>query len=126
MSAARAAHCAGEQGKYWEIHDNLFANQAALGLNDISDRARGLGIDVEKLSECLSSDKYTDDIRKSVSEAQTLGIEGTPTFFIGVIAENGDVVKIEKAIKGGVSFEVFKTILDALLASKGQDTVSAH
>src|SRR5712691_4113453 len=126
MSAARAGRCAGEQGKYWEIHDNLFANQTALGLKDISDRAQALGIDVEKLSDCLSSDKYTDEIRKSVSEAQKLGIDGTPTFFIGVIVENGDVVKIEKAIKGASPFEVFKTSLDALLSSNGQEAVSTH
>jgi protein-disulfide isomerase len=126
MSAARAGRCAGEQGKYWEIHDNLFANQTALGLKDISDRAQGLGIDVQKLSDCLSSDKYTGEIRKSVSEAQKLGIDGTPTFFLGVIGENGDVVKIEKAIKGTSPFLVFKTSLDALLAMNGQEAVSTH
>jgi len=126
MSAARAAHCAGEQDKYWEIHDNLFANQTALGLKDISDRAQGLGIDVDKLSECLSSDKYTDGIQKSMIEAQKLGIDGTPTFFLGVIGENSDVVKIEKAIKGPSPFAVFKTSLDALLASNGQEAAYTH
>lgn len=126
MSAARAAHCAGEQTKYWEMHDDLFANQTALGLRDISDRARGLGIDIDKLSECLSSDRYADDIRRSVSEAQNLGIDGTPTFFIGVIGENGNVVKIETTIKGAAPFEVFKTSLDALLALNDQGAVSAH
>jgi len=126
MSAARAGRCASEQGKYWEIHDNLFANQTALGLKDISDRAQGLGIDVEKLSECLSTEKYADDIRKSMAEAQQLGIQGTPTFFLGIIGSNGDVVSVEKRIVGAAPYEVFKTDLDALLASNGQEAVSTH
>jgi len=124
MSAARAARCAGEQGKYWEMHDSLFAKQNALSAPALLDRAKTLDLDNGKFAECLSSDKFTEDIRKSVSYAQTLGIEGTPTFFIGTI--DGDTVNIKKAIQGGPPFEVFKTSLDALLASNGQESVSSH
>jgi protein-disulfide isomerase len=124
VMAARADRCAGEQGKYWEIHENLFANQRALGLKDITDRAKKLGVDVGKLSECLSSDKYTENIRNSMSEAETFGIEGTPTFFIGTT--EGNVVKVKKVFSGATPFEVFKAELDALVTSNGQQAVSVH
>jgi len=124
LVAARAARCAGEQGKYWEIHDDLFSNQSALGLNEISARAQELGVDGGKLSECLSSDRYAQNIHKSMSEAQTLGIEGTPTFFMGKI--DGDTVKIDKAIKGASAFAIFKSFLDALLGSKEQAAASPN
>jgi protein-disulfide isomerase len=116
IPAARAARCAGEQGKFWEMHDNIFAKQGSPSAPAFVERAKALGLDGGKFAECFSSDRYTEDISKSVSYAQTLGIEGTPTFFIGTI--DGDTVNIKKAIQGGPPFEVFKTNLDALLALK--------
>jgi protein-disulfide isomerase len=125
MPAARAARCAGEQGKYWEMHDSLFARQTALSAPALLDRAQTLGLDTAKFTECQSSDKYTEDIQKSVSEAQRMGVEGTPTFFLGVVEPSGDVT-IEKRFQGTAPFDVFKSSLDALLASNGQEAVSAH
>jgi protein-disulfide isomerase len=75
MSAARAAHCVGDQGKYWEMFESLFAKQTALSEPALLERVRNFGLDTDKFSNCLSSDKYTEDIRKSMSEAQTLGID---------------------------------------------------
>jgi len=125
LPAARAARCAGEQGKYWEMHDSLFAKQNALSAPALLDRAQTLGLDKEKFTECQSSDKYTADIQKSVSEAQRMGIDGTPTFFLGIVEPSGDVT-IEKRLQGAAPFDVFKTEIDALLASNGQEAVSAH
>jgi protein-disulfide isomerase len=113
VPAARAARCAGEQGKYWEMLDSLFAKQNALSAPALLDRAQTLGLDTAKFTECLSSDKYNEDIRKNISDAQKFGIDGTPTFFIGTI--EGDVVNIKNGIKGSSPFEVFKTDLDALV-----------
>ncbi len=78
LPAARAARCAGEQGKYWEMHDSLFAKQNALSTRALLDRAQALGLDTAKFSECQSSEKYTADIQKNLSEAQNMRIEGTP------------------------------------------------
>jgi protein-disulfide isomerase len=125
MSAARAARCAGEQNKYWEMHDSLFAKQNALSAPAVLDRAQTLGLDTTKFTECLSSEKYVADIQKSVSEAQRMGIDGTPTFFLGVVEPGGDVT-IEKRFAGAAPFDVFKSELDALLAASGQEAVSAH
>jgi protein-disulfide isomerase len=125
MPAARAARCAGEQGKYWEMHDSLFARQTALSAPALLDRAQTLGLDTAKFTECQSSEKYTADIQKNISDAQTMRIDGTPTFFLGVVEPSGDVT-ISKRFSGTAPFDVFKSELDALLASNGQETVSAH
>jgi protein-disulfide isomerase len=124
LPAARAARCAGEQGKYWEMHDSLFAKQNALSAPALLDRAQTLGLDKEKFTECLASDRFNEDIRKNTSDAQKYGIDGTPTFFIGTI--EGDVVNIKAGIKGSSPLEVFKTDLDALLPTNGQESVSTH
>jgi protein-disulfide isomerase len=125
MPAARAARCAGEQGKYWEMHDSLFATQNALSAQALLDRAQTLGLDAAKFAECQSSEKYTADIQKNLSEAQKMGIDGTPAFFLGLVNPSGDVT-IEKRFIGTAPFEVFKSELDALLASKSLEAVSAH
>ncbi len=120
IPAARLARCAGEQGKFWEMHDSLFSNQAALGEKEASERTRALGVDVAKLNQCFASDKYLDDIRKSASEAQGMGIIGTPTFFLGVMDTNGQVISVKRTIPGAYPYLVFKSYLDELLASKKQ------
>jgi protein-disulfide isomerase len=125
LPAARAARCAGEQGKFWEMHDSLFAKQNALSAPALLDRAQTLGLDTAKFTECQSSEKYTADIQKSVSEALKMGIDGTPTFFLGVVEPSGEVT-IEKRLQGAAPFDVFKTEIDALLAANGQETVSKH
>lgn len=125
MPAARAARCAGEQGKYWEMHDSLFARQNALSSPALLDRAQTLGLDTTKFTECQSRDKYTADIQKSASEAEKMGIDGTPTFFLGTIDPGGNVI-IAKRLQGAAPFEVFKSSLDALLVSNGQEAVSTH
>lgn len=119
LPAARAARCAGEQGKFWEMHDSLFARQDALSAPAVLDRARTLGLDKEKFSECLSSEKYTADIQKSASEAEKMGIDGTPTFFLGLVKQDGNIA-IDKRIQGSAPFAVFKSEIDALLASNSK------
>jgi protein-disulfide isomerase len=126
MAAAHAARCAGEQGKYWEMHDSLFAKQAALSDPALSDRAQTLGLDTSNFKDCFSSGKYADEIQKSLSEAEKLGVRGTPTFFLGTVDPNGDVVKIGKIIVGARPYETFKAALDDLLGSKSQATNSSQ
>lgn len=126
VSAARAAKCAGDQGKFWEMQGNLFANQMALSDAALLDRAKTLGLNTNRFTDCLSSGKYADDIRRSVSEGQQLGIQGTPMFFFGTISPSGDVVKVEKRIMGARPYDDFKSALDELLASNKADTLSTH
>jgi protein-disulfide isomerase len=126
MQAARAAHCANEQGKYWEMHDSLFAKQNALSDPALLDRAKTLALNADEFAACLSSDRYADDIQKSVTEAQKAGIGATPTFFIGTIDSNGDVVNIIKQIVGARPYSDFQAALDEVLKSNSQQAANGH
>jgi len=116
MGAARAARCAGEQGKFWEMHDSLFAKQNAIRDVDMPGRAQEIGLDAAKFAECLSSDRHTEEIKTSATEAQKMGINGTPTFFIGTAGTNGEVTNL-KMIIGARPYDAFKSVIDAALAS---------
>lgn len=120
MQAARAARCAGEQGKFWEMHDRLFANQSALGAVDLQQHAVAIGLDSAKFVECLAQRRYEENIRRSMTGAERMGVDGTPAFLIGVVSPNGDVVRVSKALFGAEPYETFKATLDALLASQSK------
>lgn len=116
FQAAEAAHCAGDQGKYWEMHDRLFANQAALGRNDLSDHARALGLDLPAFEQCVNSSTYAAKIQQSLLEAQQAGAGGTPTFFLGVTEATDTSMRPSQIIVGSQSYANFKEALDSLLA----------
>lgn len=116
MDAARAARCADEEGKLWEMTDSLFGNPV-LEQKSLLERAETLGVDGVKFNECLSSGRYAREIQQGVSEARNIGIKATPTFLIGTIEANSDVVRITNGIVGAQPYSVFKAELDKLLSS---------
>jgi len=118
--AAEAGHCAGEQGKFWQAHDRFFANQNNLNPNDWLPHARALGLDALKFDECLKSGKYDESIKKDVEEAQSLGIQGTPAFLVGLLSPNGKSVSVRKVILGAEPYDSFKQTLDELLSSRAK------
>ena len=93
FKAAEAANCSGEQGKYWEMHDRLFANQNALAAQQLSGHADAVGLDGQKFKTCLDSGKYAAKLRKDLADAQKAGATGTPTFFIGLTDPKGSEIK---------------------------------
>jgi len=104
QKAAEASECAEEQGKYWEYHDKLFETQqewAEKGIPLFKIYAEELGLDLQKFSSCFDGGKYTEEVLKDLSDGQSLGITGTPTFFI-----NG------KALVGAQSFEAFQKAVE--------------
>jgi protein-disulfide isomerase len=117
-SAAQAARCAGEQGKFWEMHDSLFEEPAALNTADVQRRVGALGIDVTRFDACVSGSHPGGTIQKSVAEATQMQISGTPTFLIGTIAPNGDIVNVRQTMVGAYPFEAFKEKIEPLLAGK--------
>ena len=117
FKAAEATHCAGEKGKYWEMHDRLFANQRELGGKDLSKHAQALGLDVAAFDQCLESGKYAGRIRKDMAEAQRLQTTGTPTFFLGVTEANGSQIKGTK-MTGAQPYQAFKDVIERLLSSQ--------
>jgi protein-disulfide isomerase len=80
--AAEAAEAAGAQGRFWEMHDLLFAHQDALGLDDLDGYAAELGLDVEHFSRELRSRRHAQRVARDVESADQSGVAGTPTFFI--------------------------------------------
>ena len=87
FKAAEAAHCAGDQGKFWEYHDVLFANQAALLVDDLKKYAKGASLDTARFAACLDTSKYAERVRDGVAMGNRLGVNSTPTMYI-----NGRVV----------------------------------
>ena len=82
LAAARAARCAGEQGKFWEYHRSLLVSPGDMGDEDLRNRAASMGMDAGKFSSCATSDRYDTDIRSSTESGNAVGIDATPTFFI--------------------------------------------
>jgi protein-disulfide isomerase len=80
--AAQAAECAGDQGKYWEFHDELFSGQQDLGTDAYEQYAKEIGIDSQALLDCISNGKYANEVQADAAYAAGLGATGTPTFFI--------------------------------------------
>lgn len=118
FKAAEAAHCAGDQGKYWEMYERLFANQRALGAADLPGHAGSVGVDVPKFQQCLESGKHAARIRRNLADGQKAGVRGTPTFFLGVIEGSVGKVDVLRIIRGAQPFPGFKAAIDAALAQQ--------
>ncbi|MBN1645001.1 thioredoxin domain-containing protein [Candidatus Woesearchaeota archaeon] len=80
--AALATECAHEQGKFWELHDKIFANQGALSEDNLKKWAEELGLDMDKFNSCYDSGKYIEQIQTEMALGQSAGIQGTPSFLI--------------------------------------------
>lgn len=102
--AAEAAECADEQGKFWEIHDTIFENQAAITVPDLKRYAGTLGLNTSQFDSCLDSGKYAEEVKKDFDEGTAAGVSGTPSFFI-----NG------KLLVGAQPFSAFEQIIEAEL-----------
>jgi protein-disulfide isomerase len=113
FKASEAALCAGDQGKYWEMHDRLFANQRALGPDQLAEHAQAIGANGPAFARCLEAGKKADKIRKDLAEGAKAGVSGTPAFFIGLA--DGANVKVVRTIKGALPFSAFKEALDSAL-----------
>jgi protein-disulfide isomerase len=105
--AAEAANCAHAQGKFWEYHAKLFANQSALGDDQLKTYAKDLGLDTAKFDKCLAEKPFKAAIDKDVADGAKVGVSGTPAFFV-----NG------RMLSGAQPFEKFKELIDAELAAK--------
>jgi protein-disulfide isomerase len=112
--AAEAALCAGEQGKYWEMHDRLFASQGSL--EDLPGHAQAVELEPTGFAACHGSGRHAALIRQDLTDGRHAGIRGTPAFFIGLADPTGETVLATKAITGAVPYKTFKETLDALLA----------
>jgi protein-disulfide isomerase len=104
-------------GIFWEMHDSLFGTTDSLSAGDIDKRAQSLGLDVAKLDGCVASDRFAEVIQRSSGEANKMQVSGTPTFLIGTLAPNGEIVNVKKTVVGAFPFDAFKAAIDPLLAN---------
>jgi protein-disulfide isomerase len=105
--AAEAAQCAADQGKYWEMHEKLFANQQKLDPASLKAHAKDLGLDQGKFDKCLDSGDKAKVVETNKAAGSKVGVTGTPAFFI-----NG------YQLTGAQPFEEFKSLIDQELARK--------
>ena len=117
--AAVVANCAGEQGKYWEMHDRLFSNQPTL--DSWNAHAEAVGLDIARFEVCLNGGKQEPEIRRDMTQAQIAGITGTPGFFLAVTDPGTTKVKTLRSIVGAQPYQAFKAQIDALLAAQGAE-----
>lgn len=110
IDAARAARCAGEQGKFWEYHDQIFANQSKLKRDDLKKYAADLSLNQQPFDACLDSDRYAAEVQRDMDDGQKLGVSGTPTFFIE-----------GRRLTGAQPLEKFTELIDDELARKAKD-----
>ncbi|HEY0557895.1 MAG TPA: thioredoxin domain-containing protein, partial [Thermoanaerobaculia bacterium] len=118
FKAAQAAACAGDQQKFWEMHDVLFANQRALGPDQIPGYAEELGLDMPAFQKCLAGGRHDGEIRNNVRIANSLDIAGTPAYVIARRVPGGDKVQIVEVVHGYQPYEAIAKKLDAFLPAK--------
>jgi len=102
---AESSRCAGEQGKFWEYHDLLFANPDKLNRTGLLELARSLTLDQRKFESCLSSGKHRPEIEKDLQDGIRAGVMGTPGIFInGVLLSGAQPESVfEKAIESALA-----------------------
>lgn len=123
FAAAQAALCAGSQGKYWDMHDLMFANQSQLSDENFKSHGETLGLEAAAFESCLADDETSERIRANQKEGQSMGISGTPSFVIGLTnAEDSNKVQVTKYIRGAQPLPAFQAAIEDLLESaEGQE-----
>jgi protein-disulfide isomerase len=111
MDAAEAAMAANAQGKFWQMHDKLFANQQALDRPSLDKYAQDIGLNMAKYKAAMDQHLYKQQIEDDSKAGAAVGANGTPAFFI-----NG------QSLSGAQPIDAFKKIIDAELAKANELT----
>lgn len=110
QASAEAAYCAGDQDRFWEYHDLLFANQGngSFSRGRLQAFAQALDLDEEAFTACLSNAKYRDQVEQDLTDGLQAGVRGTPSFLV-----NG------KLVAGAQSYSMFRQEIEEALAGAG-------
>jgi predicted DsbA family dithiol-disulfide isomerase len=112
--AAEASMCAADQGRFWQLHDWLFANSRNISRESLLEQARGLELDEDVFASCLDEDVHAAAIQRDMVEAQSFGISGTPGFLI-----NGRI------LRGAQPLDAFTAVIDDELRRAGVEIPEA-
>lgn len=113
FKAAEAGKCANAQGKFWPLHDKMFASQGSLDVASLKTYASELGLDATAFASCLDSGRYTQRVQQDLDTGVRHGVSSTPTVFI-----NG------RLVTGAVPYDVFDGIIREELAARGEGPAS--
>jgi protein-disulfide isomerase len=110
VNAARAARCAGDQGRYWPMHDRLYARHHEAG--ELQRHAAAIGLDVAAFTACVQNGKHREGIFQDKEEGLDVGVRGTPGFVLQLTKQAGEPAIL---IPGAFPFDVFAEQIDRLL-----------
>jgi protein-disulfide isomerase len=113
QKAAEASLCAHDQGKFWEMHDAMFADQKQLGVDQLKARAASLGLNTDKFNKCIDSGEKNAIIQADLNQGEAAGVSGTPAIFV-----NG------RFFSGVMPIEQLTTVIDDELRRAGRTTAS--
>lgn len=111
-SAALAAACADDQGKYWQMRKSIFADSQLLQVENLTTYAKENGLDVGQFETCMTEKIHLKKIQKDIEDAHAIGITGTPSFVLAT--SGGDIVEGEKIV-GALPLATFEAKIEALL-----------
>jgi protein-disulfide isomerase len=114
--AAEATECAQRQGKFWELHDWAFAHQSEITPANLRAAVAGFDVNMSKFDSCLTKEGV-DRISSELALAEQLGVDGTPTWFIGKLSPSGTVSLVNR-ISGFGPAGVFTKAIDNVLKSR--------
>lgn len=117
FAASVAAHCAGAQGKFWPMHEQMYANQAELGQAPFVKYAAALSLDIAQFKGCQKSAAAQRAVHRDMADARRVGVSATPTILLGRL--EGNRVTVERLAPGNPAFDVVVREIEALLGKPG-------
>jgi protein-disulfide isomerase len=118
LSAANAAHCAGDQGKYPEMRDSLYRNPYSLDPAGLGAQGNALGLEPAAYNACIEALTHEETIRAHMAIGQQLGVRGTPFFFLGQLGDDDGLVRSHRRIAGAQPLALFRTEIDTALKAQ--------
>jgi len=120
--AAEAAYCAGDQDRFWDMHDTIFANQTGVDVGAFSDRrllafAERVGLDMDDFRSCFNGGKYKDRVEQDSKDGVEAGVRATPSFVV-TYTVNGETKT--RLIEGAQPFTTFQQEIETILEEIGQ------
>jgi len=116
LEAAVAARCAGAQGRYWAMHDRLFAEGSRLDSGSFKSAAKSMGLDQAEFGKCFDERRHLESIFNDRREANRWGFHGTPGFILMQTVEGPTEQIPAVAIPGAFPFEAFAEEIDRMLS----------
>jgi len=117
MGAALVASCGAKRGKFWELHDQLFAHQSALDMPSLMTAASELGLSDPAFKSCVENKEPAADIQRTREEAVGVGFTGTPGFLVGIVGADGRL-HATRRLYGANPYSLFQSAIDDVLAQK--------